>query len=145
MVKQLKLIAGGVLVLITAVVSEVAAGPQSHCLVGKNKCVAKKAGSLLKCEWKAETPGMPADPDAGGCVDRAKATFDGGGDPTQSCFEKLENRTPNDCVTFDDTASVETLVDACVAQVVGGIDPAPLDQSKCNPLRLVCQPRRHEP
>jgi hypothetical protein len=47
MVKQLTPIAGGVLVLIAAAVTDGAAGPQSQCLVGKNKCVAKKAGSLL--------------------------------------------------------------------------------------------------
>ncbi len=142
MMKQLKWNACGVLVLIAVVVTDVAAGPQSQCLVGKNKCVAKKAAALLKCEWKAETPGMPADPNAGACVDRAKARFDGGSDPTKSCFEKLENRAPNDCVTIDDTASVETLVDACVAQIVGGIDPAPLDQSKCNVGKKKCAARK---
>src|SRR5262249_40865804 len=35
------------------------AGPQSKCLVSKNKCMAKKVGSLLKCQQKAETPFKP--------------------------------------------------------------------------------------
>lgn len=139
---QLKLSACAVLVLITAAATDVAAGPQSQCLAGKNKCVAKKAASLLKCEWKAETPGMPPDPNAGGCVDRAKARFDGGSDPTKSCFEKLENGTPNDCVTVDDTGSVEALVDACVARIVGGIDPAPPDQRRCNVGKKKCAAKK---
>ena len=39
MVKQLRLIACGVLVLIATAVTHVAAGPQTRCLAGKNKCV----------------------------------------------------------------------------------------------------------
>ena len=77
-----------------AAATEVAAEPQSRCLVSKNKCVAKKVGSLLKCEENAETPGNPTDPNADGCVDKVKAKFDGGADPTKGCFEKLENKMP---------------------------------------------------
>ena len=138
MTKPLTVVACGVLVLIATAVTNVAAGPQTKCLVGKNKCVSEKAGALLKCEQKAETPGRPADPNAGGCVDRAKARFDGGSDPTKGCFERLETTTPNDCVTFDDTASVEMLVDACVAEIVEAIDPASIDQSRCGVGKKKC-------
>ncbi len=53
------------------------AAVQASCVVGKNKCMSKKAGSLLKCHQKAETPGKPADPDFGGCITKAQAKFDG--------------------------------------------------------------------
>jgi hypothetical protein len=119
-----------------------AAGPQSKCLAGKNKCVSKKVGSLLKCEQKAETPGRPADPNAGACVNKAKAKFDGGSNPTTGCFEKLENKTPNDCVTLDDTASVEMLVDACVAAIVEAIDPDLIVQSKCGVSKKKCAAKK---
>jgi hypothetical protein len=140
MVTQLKLIACGVLVLITAAVTDVAAGPQSVCLFGKTECVLKKADALLKCEQKAETPGRPADPNAGACVDKARARFDGGSDPTKGCFHKLE--VPGGCITVGDTGSVETLIDTCVAQIVGGIDPAPLDQSRCNAGKKKCAAKK---
>jgi len=135
---KLKLIVCGVLVLVTAGATDVAAGPQSVCLAGKTKCVRKKADALLKCEKKAETAGRPADP---ACIDKASARFDGGSDPTKGCFEKLEHMLP-DCITLGDTGSVETLVDTCVAQIVGAIDPAPPDQSRCDALKKRCAAKK---
>src|SRR5215813_3195034 len=111
---------------------------QSKCLVAKNKCVAKKVGALLKCEQKAETPDKPTDPNADGCVDKAEAKFDGGDQPEKGCFEKLESKDPNDCVTFDDTVSAEALVRQCVASLVQGIDPPPIDQTKCGVGKKKC-------
>ena len=64
---------------------------QSKCLVGKNKCMSKKAGSLLKCQQKAETPGKPTDPNSGDCVTKAKAKFDGG--PTRRRAASRSSRT----------------------------------------------------
>jgi hypothetical protein len=114
------------------------AAVQSKCLSSKTKCASKKAFALLKCEWKAETPGKPADPNADACVDKATTKFDGGDQPEIACFEKLENNTSNDCVTQDDTDTVETLVDQCVASVVSTIDPAPIDQTKCGVSKKKC-------
>jgi hypothetical protein len=111
---------------------------QGKCLIGKNKCVSKKAGSLLKCEQKAETPGKPTDPNADGCVDKARAKFDGGEAPEKGCFEKLESKEGNDCITFDDTASAEALVEQCVGNLVTGIDPLPIDQTKCGVGKKKC-------
>jgi hypothetical protein len=93
--------------------------------------VSKKAFALLKCEWKARTPGRPADPNAAGCVDKVIANFDGGVEPDRGCFEKLEDKTPNDCITVDDTQAVEAVVDQCVADLVNIIDPMVLNQNKC--------------
>ena len=111
---------------------------QSKCLVGKNKCMAKKAASLLKCHQKAETPGKPADPNAADCVTKAQNKFDGTPDPTKGCFEKLENKSTNDCLTFDDTAPAETTVDNCVDAIVAGIDPGAIDQTKCGVSKKKC-------
>jgi hypothetical protein len=115
-----------------------AAQVQSKCLVGKNKCMAKKASSLLKCEQLAETPGKDPDPNANDCVDKARDKFEGGSTPAQGCFEKLETKVPNDCVTSDDTSAAEAAVDACVANIVAAIDPPPLTQSKCNVGKKKC-------
>ena len=92
----------------SAATSPLGHSSKSKCLVGKNKCVATKAGALLKCEQKAETPGKDPDPNTDGCVDKAKAKFDGG-EVAKGCFEKLEAKASNDCLTFDDTACVEVL------------------------------------
>jgi hypothetical protein len=127
-------------VIVTALVMAlmlVWAGPasaqQAKCLAGKTKCMSKKATGLLKCETLAETPGKTADPNAGGCVTKVVAKFDGGVDATKGCFEKLENKNPNDCVTFDDTGAAEDAVDACVGALVAAIDPPPppITQTKC--------------
>ncbi len=61
---------------------------QTKCGVGKKKCVAKKLKSILKCYQKAETPGKPADPNTGGCIDKAQAKFDGGDRPDQGLLRE---------------------------------------------------------
>lgn len=127
-----------ILVLMAIASGHADAQVQSNCLASKNKCVAKKARALLKCEQKAETPGKPADPNADGCVDKAKEKFDGGVEPDKGCFEKLENKAGNDCITFDDTASLESLVDQCVADLIAAVDPAPIDQTKCGVGKKKC-------
>src|SRR5262245_1403031 len=91
----------------TCLLARGAEADKGKWLVGSNNGMAKKAGSLLKCHQKAETIGKPADPNAAGCVTKAKDKFDGTPDPTKGCFEKLENKSPNDCLTFDDTGSAE--------------------------------------
>jgi hypothetical protein len=129
-------LAGGVMMFVLA------AGPagaiQSKCLASKNTCASKRAFSLLKCEWKAETPGKTPDPNADDCVDKASDKFDGGATPEDGCFEKLENKPENDCLTTDDTATVAALVDQCVGSIVSTIDPGELDQSKCGVSKKKC-------
>src|SRR5262245_41781324 len=144
MVKRVTLAVGAILALFAGAAIDVGAQPQPQgkCLVGKNKCVSKKAGSLLKCEQKAETPDKPLDPNQGGCVDKARAKFDGGAEPEKGCFEKLESKTPNDCITFTDTNSMELLIDSCVAKIVDGIDPAPIDQTKCGVGKKKCAAKK---
>src|SRR5262249_7023882 len=115
-----------------------ASAQQAKCLAGKTACMAKKAAGLLKCETLAETPGKPADPNANECVTKAETKFDGGPQPAKGCFEKLESKDPNDCLTVDDTAAAETAVDACVAAIVTAIDPPPLDQTKCGAGKKKC-------
>jgi hypothetical protein len=120
------------------IASSAGAAVQSKCLAGKNKCISKKAGALLKCHQKAETPNKPADPNFKGCVDKAMAKFDGTPNPSKGCFEKLENKSGNDCVTFDDTASAEVLVDNCIDELVQAIDPGAIDQTKCGAGKKKC-------
>ncbi len=115
-----------------------ASAQQAKCLVGKTKCMNKKAGGLLKCHQKAESPGKPADPNAGDCVTKAMTKFDGGVDPAKGCFEKLESKSGNDCISFDDTASAEAAVDGCVATLVDAIDPPPISQTKCGVGKKKC-------
>jgi hypothetical protein len=115
-----------------------ATAQQAKCLAGKTKCLSKKAAGLLKCEQLAETPGKPADPNAGGCVTKVVAKFDGDGNPAKGCFEKLEGKSSNDCLTFDDTPAAETAVDSCIASFVAAIDPPPITQTKCGAGKKKC-------
>ena len=70
--------------------------------------------------------------------DKVVGKFDGGIDPAKGCFEKLESKTPNDCITLDDTAAAEAAVDSCVAAFVEAIDPAPITQTKCGAGKKKC-------
>ena len=108
--------------------------PEAKCLAGETALMAEAAGLLARS--LAETPGKPADPNQG--VSPRKGKFDGGLDATKGCFEKLENKNPNDCLTLDDTGAAETAVDACVAALVAAIDPPPLDQTKCGAGKKKC-------
>src|SRR5262245_25271285 len=113
-----------------------ASAQQAKCLAGKTKCMSKKAGGLLKCEQTAETPGKPTDTSA--CRAKVVGKFDGGLEPTKGCFEKLENKTRNDCITHADTAAAEDAVDSCVAAFVAAIDPPPPNQTKCGAGKKKC-------
>src|SRR5262245_28158485 len=117
-----------------------ASAQQAKCLAGKTRCMAKKAVGLLKCEALAETPGKPNDPNANDCVTKVQTKFDGGSTLVKGCFERLESKVPNDCLTFDDTAAAETAVDTCVAALVAAIDPnaPPIHQTKCGAGKKKC-------
>jgi hypothetical protein len=112
-----------------------ASAEQAKCIAGKTKCMSTKAGGLLKCEETAETPGKPADQSA--CRAKVVAKFDGGADPTKGCFEKLENKNGNDCLTFGDTPAAEAAVDSCVGSFVAAIDPS-ATQTKCGAGKKKC-------
>jgi hypothetical protein len=131
-------IGAALLMAVTPMWSAPAFATQAKCIAGKTKCMSKKATGLIKCHQLAETPGKSTQPNAGGCVTKAMAKFDGGMDPTKGCFEKLENKPGNDCITFDDTPQGEGVVDSCVAAFVDAIDPAPSDQAKCNAGKKKC-------
>jgi hypothetical protein len=94
---------------------------QNDCSTGKKKCVLKKAAALMKCNEKAAKAGLPADP---ACGQKARDKFDGGADPTQSCFERLEAKPP--CLTNDDSALLEAKVDDFVVDVLCDLGYAPL-------------------
>src|SRR5262245_60837713 len=135
MIRSIVTAMGMALLLIPAVP---ASAQQAKCLAGKTNCMAKKAAGLLKCEALAETPGKPADPNAKDCVTKVQTKFDGGLAAAKGCFEKLENKDPNDCLTLDDTGVAEAAVEACAAGLVAAIDPPPLDQTKCGAGKKKC-------
>jgi hypothetical protein len=96
------------------------------CASKKETCVVKKLGYLLKCHMKAELTALgPADPV---CLAKARAKFDGSllipPAPEKGCFEKLEFAAAGQCFTNDDTAAMESKVDAFVSAVVGLVDPS---------------------
>ncbi len=128
----------GLGLLAIALAAQPAQAVQSKCLAKKTKCVASKLNRLLACHGEAETPGKPPDPNAKECVDKARAKFDGGAEPSEGCFEKEEGKANNDCVTFDDTAALEAIVNSCVGAFVEAVDPAPIDQSKCGAGKKKC-------
>ena len=121
--------------LVFAIVGDASAASINKCVAAKNKCVAKKAAGLLNCHAKAETKGTAVDPS---CITKAQEKFDGGPLPAKGCFEKLEAKPG--CLTFDDTATLENVVDAFVLDVVQQIDPGyPVPvQNKCSTAKKKC-------
>jgi hypothetical protein len=115
-----------------------ASAQQAKCLAGKTKCLSKKGTGLLKCHALSETPGKTPDPNALGCMDKVVTKYDGGLEPAKGCFEKLENKPGNDCITHNDTGSAEDAIDSCVNAFVTTIDQPPLTQSKCDAGKKKC-------
>src|SRR6185369_15473235 len=109
---------------------------QSKCGVGKQKCVAKKLGGLLKCHQKAQLPGKPTDPNTAGCIDKVKAKYDGGIAPEKGCVVKLEAKAGNDCLPpIGNQADLETIVDVCVDGLVAALGtPSPATTSSSTSL-----------
>src|SRR5262249_49944507 len=71
-----------------------------------------------------------ADPNDQDCISKVRAKFDGTPDLSRGCFEKLESKSPNDCVTFDDTFAAELVVADCIDAIVSTIDPGGVTQSR---------------
>jgi len=107
----------------------------SLCAAGKDKCVSQEAAAILKCYGKNDKTGLqPAD--LATCIQKAKAKFDGGADPTKSCFAKLEAKYPGECLTTSDTTSLESTVDTFVADAYCKLHPT--DQSAtCSKLVFI--------
>ena len=55
----------------------------NSCLAGKNACASKATQGLLRCHITAERNGTALDPT---CTQRATDRFDGGDNPSRSCF-----------------------------------------------------------
>jgi hypothetical protein len=92
----------------------------------KKLCVAKKTAALLKCHSKNEKPPVGSTPAKfAACLQKAKDKFDGGANPAKGCFAKLEAKFgPGGCLSVNDTAPLETTVDAFVDDVICQLDPA---------------------
>jgi hypothetical protein len=113
------------------------------CAAGKNKCVAKVLGALLKCHIKDETPPNGLAPALlADCIQKAKDHFDGGSTPSKGCFAKLEAKYGAACLTTNDTAAMETEVDAFVNRAVCLLDPGDLttDPNNCGACGNQCAP-----
>jgi hypothetical protein len=85
----------------------------NRCSAGKKKCVIKKVAALLKCYERAANTGTNVDQ---ACLQKARAKFDGGADPSTECFAKLEAK--GGCLTTGDATPIENKVDAFVTDVV---------------------------
>jgi plastocyanin len=79
--------------------------PLSKCAAGQKKCVANKVKADLGCYGKAAKAGTAVDPT---CLGKADTKF---ADPMKGCMAKLELKTPNDCITTGQTATLEGKVD----------------------------------
>jgi hypothetical protein len=86
---------------------------QNKCSAGKKKCVQKKMAGILKCHALAVSKGLPVDT---ACLQKAKDTFDGGANPADGCFAKLEAK--GGCLTSMDTVTLENKVDTFVQDVL---------------------------
>jgi len=89
----------------------------SKCSAGKKKCVANKVKGILGCDGKNATKPDPVALAA--CIQKVKDKYSGGADPTKGCFQKLEAKTPNDCLTHNDSAALEAKVEAFADDVTG--------------------------
>jgi hypothetical protein len=117
---KLRMAAALALAALVVTVAPVGAQTLSKCSAAKKQCVAKKVAGLLKCHTKAEKTGVAVSPL---CLQKVMDKFDGGAQPAKGCFAKLEAKYL-DCVSVNDTALVEGMVDSFVNQVICQLDPA---------------------
>jgi hypothetical protein len=94
-------------------------GPISKCLAGKENCIIQKTACKLGCYKKGNSKGLTDS----ACLAKCEDKFDGGADATKGCFEKLENKSPNDCLTNNDTDTAEAKIDAFALEVACVLDP----------------------
>ncbi len=134
-------VVGGVRYELHVAAPGVANHDSNQCLAGKTECVSEKMEGLLACHVKAEKSGTAVAPL---CTQSVRDEFEGGGDPSQGCFEMLEAVNDGPCLTFDDTSDLENRVDAFVLDVVEALDPAypsPI-QNPCSAAKKRCVERK---
>src|SRR5262245_27580623 len=110
-------------VVLTALPATAAQNPTAVCSGSKRKAAGKKANAKLKCVAKAAASKKdpPVDPV---CMTKAEDKFD-------RAFTKADDK--GGCLTTNDTATIEALVDACVGRIRTqlGIPGDPPSQSVC--------------
>jgi len=104
-----------------------AAHPPNDCNAGKLTCVRSKADCLLKAHLKAVKKGTPPDNESS---QKCHDAFNGGSEPTKSCIAKLDakekpNKPKTICTVKENAITLNAMIDAFVADVVGGIRGAP--------------------
>src|SRR5262245_1707970 len=125
------------LVSISALIADATASgspPISRCAAGKKKCLGKYVATVLGCHARAVQKGAEVD---GACAAKATAKITGGG---KGCFDKLEAKVPNDCLTLGDADDRLTEASAFVLDVVDDLSPgypAPTT-SVCSSKRMKC-------
>jgi hypothetical protein len=97
--------------------------PVALCAAAKLAAAGKKAQSLLACNAKAATKGIPVDT---GCVTKAQNTF-------TAAFQKAE--ALGGCTSTGDAGAVEGDTDTFVTNVVGQLRPSQT-ASKCVAMKL---------
>jgi hypothetical protein len=116
----------------------------SACMAGKNQCVSENLQRKLECHNRAERRGRAVDPL---CMAAANQKYDGGHDPAQGCFAKVESKhdlcdgganegapcaidseCPGGvcafgCLTRGDAPALATMLDEFIDDVVTDLDP----------------------
>jgi cysteine-rich repeat protein len=133
-------------VLILLVVGVAPSGAQTFtlnkCSAGKKKCVGTRVTGLFKCHVTSESKGVPVDDKD--CLAKALAKYDGGDKPEKGCFAKLEAKSPpgseSPCLTFGDSAALDSAASAFVDQMVRAVDPAypAIVTNKCSAGKKKC-------
>jgi hypothetical protein len=91
---------------------------RSLCSSGELKAAGKKLKAKMNCYAKAAKKFQPVDPT---CLSKAETKF-------TTAFEKAELKA--DCYTMSDAATVESIVDVCVTDLVEAL---PLPVATCGP------------
>jgi hypothetical protein len=116
------------------VVTPVRAG-KNGCGPGFNKCLSRKVACLLKVEADARVAGTAPSSEK---LQKCRDEFDGGSDPTQACFAKVDAAAEG-CDLTPTTASRENDIDTFTNDVVSALDPNPADdRNACTVGKLRC-------
>ncbi len=110
--------------------------PQSNCISGKLKCVARTKTCLLGCHERALREGTAVDPT---CLTKCRDRFDQSPPfPDHGCFTKLEAK--GGCgPSIGDAATIAARIEAHVTEIVRTLVPAGgTPENLCASKKMIC-------
>lgn len=105
--------------------------PENKCLAAKIKGLTGSIYKRAACVSKGIKTGTPDDP----CLDKSSDKFTGGADPTNGAYNKVEEKYPLSCLTYDDQNNFESAITGLLLSLEDMVGSA---SGVCNAAKMKC-------